>query len=156
MKILICTGFKTIEKLSLSRTIAERGWYVEHLHPNTEPEIAIKTANEFDVFIPRFNQINFRRVVKLTELVEQNTNIFVTSSSTSVLNSMDKWRSYLLYKNNDIPTPETILIKQLSDLDNIQLEYPLIFKPIDGSMGDGIFVANNKEQQHRIIQRLRF
>lgn len=59
----------------------------------------------------------------------------------------DKWKSYLWYLNNNIPTPKTYLIDDfnISESGCQQIDFPMIVKPREGGGSRSIYKINSIE-----------
>ena len=57
------------------------------------------------------------------------------------------------FEENGVPSPRSILVNDISDLDNIEYDFPLIVKPTDRSGSRGINKVYDKEQLARAIEK---
>lgn len=64
----------------------------------------------------------------------------------------DKWRSYEWYINNAIPTPKSFLIEEGNDLNNFDMQYPMIIKPREGGGSRSIFKINSFQDIVKYIE----
>lgn len=58
--------------------------------------------------------------------------------------AMNKHFTKLLLKSNNIPTPEWKLIKNIDDLENLNITYPVVVKPTEEGSTIGLSVVENK------------
>ena len=56
------------------------------------------------------------------------------------------------FEKNGDPSPKSILVENVSDLDGIELEYPVIVKPVDRSGSRGIAKLDNDEHLEEAIE----
>ena len=61
-------------------------------------------------------------------------------------NAMDKWTSYQIFKNNNIPTPETVKIN-LANTAKCPITYPCMAKPINEGSSVGIFIIRKGDNR---------
>lgn len=62
--------------------------------------------------------------------------------------AMDKWRSYQIFKENDIPTPHTLKVELASALE-CPMAFPCIVKPINEGSSVGIsIISSDTEWKH--------
>ncbi len=65
--------------------------------------------------------------------------------------AMDKWRSYQIFKENNIPTPHTLKV-EMANTPECPMAFPCIVKPINEGSSVGISVISSdaewKHQQH--------
>lgn len=87
------------------------------------------------------------------ELLKNNI-VPITNSYSLVKETYDKLDVYKLLKKNNLLTPETNELKDLSDLN--RLGYPLIVKPRGGSSGSrNVHILKNKEELVDIFIKLK-
>lgn len=70
----------------------------------------------------------------------------VINPTDSWRNSRDKWSAHVQFKADDIPSPATLAYSVNSHPFEIyadRLGIPFIFKPVDGTHGDGIFLVHD-------------
>ena len=97
--------------------------------------------------------------ILLAKLLEQNGYKLFNSSDTIAICD-DKGLTAITLKDV-VPMPKTILLPftfdkvgytDLSFIDNLEFEYPVILKTNKGSFGTGVFLVDNKEKLKRIIK----
>ncbi len=82
--------------------------------------------------------------------------VFSTVSSEAIITSRDKWTSFQLLSKAQVPTPTTVLglannPEQLLD----QLDrYPLIIKPLKGTHGQGVILAESRQSALSTLETL--
>lgn len=76
----------------------------------------------------------------LTRLQECSANFKLLNSINNILYYRDKWKSYVIARDNHIQTPFTSLA-----ITNARLKFPIIAKPRFGSMGRDIAIFRNKQ-----------
>jgi len=81
----------------------------------------------------------------------------VIESSESAYYFEDKWMFYMLCKEKNIPTPETILLTNTIPLSEQELKrfnrWPVILKRIDGCMGEFVEKAENMGEARKILEK---
>ena len=63
----------------------------------------------------------------------------------------DKWSSYEWYIEHNIPAPKSFLIKEIKNLDDLVLDYPMIIKPRVGGGSRSIFKIHSLQDIHKYI-----
>ena len=87
------------------------------------------------------------------------------SSGYKVVNSVlcneicnDKWYNQVVFQQNDINTPKTVLIRHKEGApfaaDKLGVNYPLILKTSIGSQGVGVMFVESEKALHGIVQLL--
>jgi biotin carboxylase len=75
---------------------------------------------------------------------------FDTYDTSQIIHHKNKFRNFALKHN--ITVPKAITITKQSNLDNINLEFPLIVKPIDLSGGKGITKVTNTSHLEKAVK----
>lgn len=103
--------------------------------------------NKINAIIPLFD-IDLPILAKSKHLFDkQNIKIVVSDPEiTDICN--DKWKTYLFFRDNAIPTPETYLDLDSAkkSIESKEITYPLIIKPRWGMGSIGIYSADNGEE----------
>ena len=87
------------------------------------------------------------------------------SSGYKVVNSVlcneicnDKWYNQVIFQQNDINTPKTVLVRHKEGApfaaDKLGVNYPLILKTSIGSQGVGVMFVESEKALHGIVQLL--
>ena len=87
------------------------------------------------------------------------------SSGYKVVNSVlcneicnDKWYNQVIFQQNDINTPKTVLVRHkegaIFAADKLGVKYPLILKTSIGSQGVGVMFVESEKALHGIVQLL--
>ena len=142
------------------------------LYENGKYKIKIAYPKQFveigenDIFIIRktYKLVeNSKRIVEyLNKDLKNKFNLKLYSSSEMIDFCSDKYRGYLFFKENNIPTPLTYYLPRVdlkSDdkiLDKIanKVGFPCIIKPLDGSQGTGVIKIESKEQVKAISEMI--
>lgn len=97
-----------------------------------------------DIVFPASEE-SFKFVSKYRDNLSHFCKIVALPSNDTLQTAFDKWKLHLFLKKHDIPTPETILLRDPEQLS--QFNCPVLLKPIDGSGGKNIqkFDALTKE-----------
>jgi biotin carboxylase len=69
-----------------------------------------------------------------------------TNSYETALNTVDKDRMKRIFENHDIPTARVIRVYSQSELDNLEVSFPLVVKAADRSAGRGVSLVNNRAE----------
>ncbi|MEZ4180695.1 MAG: RimK family alpha-L-glutamate ligase [Candidatus Doudnabacteria bacterium] len=106
-----------------------------------------------DVVIPRYNTSNYAHMV--TKFYEDSP-VFVVNDSRARQIAKDKLSSLQLLNAQNIPVPNSILAKTPLKLDFVEkhLDYPIIVKKGEGSVGKGIMLTNNRAELEDLIEIL--
>jgi glutathione synthase/RimK-type ligase-like ATP-grasp enzyme len=132
--------------------------------------------NDLDVNEPHFNitQPFFKKILKNHNLnVEFKNNKYIITKNDKILRSYqtkyfnnegaykipkNKYLTYKIYKKNNLPVPEFILITHKNKnkiLKDTILGFPCVLKPIDGTGGKDVnSFINNKENFKKILNLL--
>ncbi len=98
-----------------------------------------------DFVIPRMGAVTpYRLLAVLRELERQG--VHALNGADGVATAMDKFRTQQLLVREGIPTPRSLLISDLDDIERVEKElgYPLILKGITGSKGNGICLCEDR------------
>jgi len=76
---------------------------------------------------------------------------YTHSGVTASTHAMDKWKSYQIFKENKIPTPETLKINLTNTLE-CPLAYPCVAKPINEGSSVGIHVISSDDEWKQLRQ----
>ena len=74
------------------------------------------------------------------------------NSMETTLKSTNKHLMREAFAENGDPSPKSILVDSVNDLDNVELSYPVIVKPLDRSGSRGITKVYKKEQLSEAIE----
>ena len=107
----------------------------------------IKYLKSFDVIFP-ITHGNYGEDGKLQGMLDLFNIKYVGSKTTSSVISFDKSLSKLIFKELNIPQVPYLIY---DNIDNIDIDYPLIIKPANGGSSIGINKANNKEELIKYI-----
>ena len=81
----------------------------------------------------------------------------IIDSSQSYYVSEDKWVFYLMCKDHNIPTPETILLSEKLDIVKKELKefnhWPVVLKRVSGTMGEFVERAENINESIKILKK---
>jgi len=88
---------------------------------------------------------------KIRDEFEKNGIFIMVSSYERILIAIDKWRTYLFARNNNITVPKTYSIMKKSDIDNVKL--PAILKPRYGSASKGIVICDDSADLTHYIDK---
>jgi len=69
-----------------------------------------------------------------------------TNSYETALNTVDKDRMKKIFENHDIPTARVDRVYSESELDNLEVSFPLVVKASDRSAGRGVSLVNNRAE----------
>ena len=70
-------------------------------------------------------------------------------------NAMDKWTSYQIFKDNNIPTPATVKIN-LANTPKCPITYPCVVKPINEGSSVGIKIISSDSEWKQLQQEWTF
>lgn len=97
----------------------------------------------------------------LVKLIEDTGKISLNSKSSAIQNVADKAVLYEVLKENDLSSPETIILDVSDSLSDIKrnikrkLSYPLIFKPVVGVSCNGLSIVEDEDQIEKAIDKIR-
>jgi len=76
------------------------------------------------------------------------------NSSRSINIAKDKMRSHQLFAANNLPTPNTMLVRHPVDTNLVSelIGWPCVVKVISGSYGEGVFLCENKRAFKKIME----
>ncbi len=97
-----------------------------------------------DIICPASEE-GFKFVSKYRDKLSKFCRVVALPSDEVLHTAFDKWKLYLFLKKHNIPTPETVIVKGVEQIS--QLNYPVLLKPINGSGGKNIqkFDSSTKE-----------
>ena len=84
----------------------------------------------------------------ISEEVERLTKIFNNSTTSKIAN--DKWQTYLLARELDIPMMHTVSLKDGLDKSESPT-YPRVIKTVDGHGGSEVFMVHNTDECKAIL-----
>ncbi len=76
----------------------------------------------------------------------------VTNSKNSLLKSTNKHEMRKCFFDNSDPSPKSIIVESINELDNIDFHYPVIVKPVDRSGSRGITKLDDKSGLEEAIE----
>ncbi|MDZ8184585.1 MAG: ATP-grasp domain-containing protein [Nostoc sp. ChiSLP02] len=77
--------------------------------------------------------------------------IFPLNSADKIYNLNNKWYFFNFLKQHNIPTPETILFETLEQVKSVNLNFPLIIKPLNRGNGYGVTKIDSTEDLDKYI-----
>lgn len=105
------------------------------------------TEHELDgaVVLPRIApEHNERAIPELARLEDMGAHLI--NKSRSWATSRDKWQANLIFEEQGVPTPKSLLYpKTTYDECARLLGLPFLFKPIDGTHGEGISIVTSEQ-----------
>jgi ribosomal protein S6--L-glutamate ligase len=111
-------------------------------------EVSAITQRELEgaVILPRIApEYNAQAIAVLAQLEAMGAHI--VNSAESWVGSRDKWKSYLLFEAQNVPTPKSFLYPETTYDECVRaLGGILLFKPIDGTHGEGIVIVSSEEE----------
>ena len=107
----------------------------------------IKNINDSQVLIKKNNKSVYLR---------QLYNTFNNSYSNKL--ARNKYKTYEIFRKNNIPTPKYKYINNVRDIDaivtTINIEYPIVIKKINGANGDSVYLnINNNTDAKNILKK---
>lgn len=93
---------------------------------------------KIDLIIPALDPLLLPMAEKKEQLEQLGVKIMVSDPETIRI-TRDKWETYLTLKNV-IPMPRSFI-----NIDDIDLSFPVIIKPRDGSGSKDVYIVNSKE-----------
>ncbi|MCR4661428.1 MAG: ATP-grasp domain-containing protein [Clostridia bacterium] len=75
-----------------------------------------------------------------------------TNSETSIVKSTNKHIMRLTFKQNNDPSPFSMLVDKRTNLEDLNLSYPIIVKPTDRSGSRGIYKLDNKSNLENAVR----
>ncbi len=130
-------------------------------HKNPEYNLQwIQTINTYtethkiDVILPIF-ETGIQKIIELKNSLKSPEKLCPLPSLNSFNTAQNKGLLYLHLKNNNIASPESIIIPKGSYPDNLNLNFPLVAKPVKdygGGMGVAI-LRHHKDIKHYYTKR---
>jgi ribosomal protein S6--L-glutamate ligase len=112
---------------------------------------------QYTVAIVRGSTINTEQGRSLLLYLEQN-GVFTINSQKAMELCSNKFSTYRILKENNIPTPRTFLISKLDSLDiaikSIGNKFPVILKTLSGAEGIGVSIINDYTSLKGVLQTL--
>ncbi|MBN3924814.1 ATP-grasp domain-containing protein [Nostoc sp. NMS4] len=81
----------------------------------------------------------------------RHSSVFPLNSAEKICNLNNKWYFYQILKQHNIPTPETTLIETAEQIELLNLDFPIIVKPLDLSNGYGVKKIDSIEDLQRYV-----
>jgi ribosomal protein S6--L-glutamate ligase len=110
-------------------------------------EVSEITPRELEgaVVLPRIApEYNAQAIPKLAQLEVMGARLVNRAESWAV--SRDKWKSYLSFEAQNVPTPKSLLYPEATYDECVRaLGSSLLFKPIDGTHGEGIVIVSDEQ-----------
>jgi carbamoyl-phosphate synthase large subunit len=103
--------------------------------------VKLLKKHDINVFFPSLDETLMGWSKQKELLKEQNINIILSNPHTIEI-CQDKWLTYLFFKENDIPTPES----------SLEQDYPLV-KPRNGRGSVGVQIANESISMENMISQ---
>lgn len=114
-------------------------------------------AKNIDMVFNLCNGINgFSRLAQLPAMLESANIPYTGSAVLAHALAINKMYSCTIFKSNYIPTPDFIAVYNMSDLENIPLDYPILVKPNDEGSSRGIHqdsLVFNKEDLYKKVEQ---
>ncbi len=114
------------------------------------PTVKDLSEMQADVFFPALHG-PFGEGGELQRLLEKTSVPFVGSNSIVAANAMDKITSKEVAQDYGIPTPQWQVV---NDADNINLQTPLVLKPIDDGSSFDIYICQHDRELREPLQKL--
>jgi predicted ATP-grasp superfamily ATP-dependent carboligase len=121
------------------------------LYPD-EPQKFIYNATKRNDVISIIAPETNHTLQKYVKLAEETGRILLNSKSDVIANVADKAHLYKHFQEQDFPTPKTIIlntstrIKEMEQVLQQELVYPVVFKPVDGAGCSGIRIINDADE----------
>ncbi len=159
-KIAIVLG-GTVPHVELVKQLKDRGYYTilidyydnppakivadEHIKESTlDCDIVLRIAQErrADLVISTcIDQANLTACY-----VGEKLGLPIPYSYQTALNVTDKNKMKKIMLENDIPTSKYVTIKKIQDVENVDLQYPVMVKPADSNSSSGVKKATNQQE----------
>jgi len=132
----------------LSNPVSNRDKYREEL-------ISLIKTNNYDCVMPMDTETITIILDKMDELKNFTSIPFASKEIFDKAN--DKWKTYQLSCQLNIPVPKSFLPKTKEELDNIlkQLNFPVIIKPRSSFGSRGVFKANNTKEFEKYYETIK-
>ncbi len=129
-----CRELIQIDKKQLEDTSDELIKKIEEYSRYKSIEIIIPAGLEATIFLSKIKH-------RLKQFL-----LFPAAHYETIERLNNKWTFYEFLSANKIPTPETNLVKEMNDVFSLDIEYPVLGKPVDGAGGRGIKVLNSTDE----------
>lgn len=107
-----------------------------------------------NVLLPCYEKETIK-ISKNRYLFEQQGTRLLLPPHETVLACCDKFKTAQQARKAGIPHPKTYLIQENSDLKRLDLAFPLVVKPVQGSGARGIEYPQNQKELFQSFQRLK-
>lgn len=111
-----------------------------------------KCVARFDVLIPRLGTFQFSEACMSLEQLSDRGGL-VLNDQEAYKRSRNKWRSYLVFLENQISTPYSEYAAESAPV-HWSKEFPCVVKKLESSKGEGIYLARSPEELNKITQQL--
>lgn len=92
-----------------------------------------------DVVIPRLATFEYSQALESLNILEQKA-VITLNKSSDYCRARNKWRSYEVFQNNNIPSPESHI------LPGHDVIFPCIVKALESSKGEHVFLVQNASE----------
>ena len=156
----------TVPHVHLIELLKERGFYTvlldytlnppakeyadEHLSVSTlDNEAVLEVARERQVSLVISTNVDQANVTCC--YVAERMGLYSPYSYETALDVTDKQRMKKIMWDNNIPTSKYIQVSSLKEVENIDLNYPLIIKPADSNSANGVKRAYTQEELEKYL-----
>ncbi len=97
----------------------------------------------------------------LVELAQKTGKISLNSESQTIGKVADKAHLYMHLQENGFPTPKTLILAFSASLAEVkqtikhELNYPVVFKPVDGIACGGLSIVKEETQVQKAIEKIK-
>jgi tyramine---L-glutamate ligase len=161
---LRAAGYKTTvlidERLFKQNPPLETDCIIPVRYPDEPKRIIADIANTNDaiyVVAPETDQI----LQEMVEFCEGIGKITLNCKSTAIENATDKASLYEMLENQGFCIPQTLIrnvdctVEELSQAIDMELSYPVLFKPVDGTSCNGISIVKNKNNVGPALSKIK-
>ncbi len=111
-----------------------------------------KCVAKFDALIPRLGSFRFSEACLSLENLSLRGGLILNDSET-YKRARNKWRSYVCFLENQIPTPYSQLVSNEENAD-WNRGFPCIMKKLESSKGEGVSLVNSASELSRMTRVL--
>ena len=110
----------------------------------------ISSKTNFDLILPADNS-TILTLAKYRDRISDNQKLAIQNDYDLFLKLNDKWQFYQECQRLNLPTPQSLICKNVEDVLNSKIEFPLITKPLNHGNGLGVMVHKSNETINKSI-----
>lgn len=109
------------------------------------------------IIINRASTASFKATLDLISQLEKN-HFYCCNSRETIEICDDKFRTYVKLSELNLSTPKTIMVRNVEGIEHalkfIGNKFPVILKTIQGTQGNGVFIAESEKNLKSVLQTI--